>query len=135
MILLEIDGPVPAKKNMLRVTRFGTYHDKDIADQIEQLRVRAWIRWKQLHDGPAPVLEHPDLAVTFYVMDRRSDRDNKLTTILDVLQEAGVLQNDSIRRCNGTITLHPAIIGEVEKTVVEIWPRQPVFVVWKRVEK
>lgn len=125
-MILEILGAVPSKKNLLRVTRNGTYHDKAIADAIEALHMRTWIAWRQQEHplGVAPVLVHPELTFTFHVNDRRSDRDNKLTTFLDVLQSAGVLKNDNINSCNARLVIEPAVLtkGE-EKTVIEVIAR------------
>lgn len=120
-MILTIPGLVPSKKNLLRVTRNGSYHDKAIATQIETLNDRAWIAWRQLHGGVGPVLEHPTMAFTFHVNNQRSDRDNRLTTILDVLQKAMVLRNDNIAHCNGRIVIEPAVLTKAEEsTVIEI---------------
>jgi Holliday junction resolvase RusA-like endonuclease len=42
----------------------------------------------------------------------RMDRDGILTTILDVLKNTGVIQDDSIAAFNGKIVLHPVVVSE-----------------------
>lgn len=41
-----------------------------------------------------------------------------LTTILDCLREAGVIQNDNIAQFNGTITVPPAVFSDEEYTTI-----------------
>lgn len=87
--------------------------DASAKKQIDVLEQRAWIGWKQMHaPKAAPVLEHPDMAITFYVSDGRADRDNKLSTLLDVLQKAHVIRNDNIAHCNARMVLNPAVFLE-----------------------
>jgi len=66
-----------------------------------------------------PVM-HPNISVSFVFRDRRRDRDNMLTTILDYLRDAGVITNDNIAQLNCTITVFPATVDEYEHTVVEV---------------
>src|SRR5215831_19496099 len=58
---------------------------------------------------------HPDVCVQFFARDRRRDRDNMLTTVLDCLREAGVIVNDNIAQFNGTVALLPAVIDQKER--------------------
>ena len=119
MTTLILNGPVPGKKNGWHPRPGGGVRlDKSMQSQIDSLITQATYTWRlKLNRGP---LEHPDMRVTFHVRNQRSDRDNKLSTILDVLQKAGVLRNDSIRRFNGVLTLLPAIVDKDERTVIEI---------------
>lgn len=59
-------------------------------------------------------LEHPDLDVQFVVGRENVDRDNILSSILDLMVHYGVLSSDSVAKCNGTIVLHPAIVRKNE---------------------
>jgi hypothetical protein len=70
-------------------------------------------------------LEHPEIEVMMTVADGRSDRDNVLVTIMDLLVSTGVLRNDSIAASNGKITVYPAILSDHFKTVVRLTPTQP----------
>jgi len=65
-------------------------------------------------------LSHPSMDVHIYTRSRRQDRDNIVTTVLDVLVKAGVLAGDNIARFNGMLTVHPAKIDPHERIVIEI---------------
>jgi Holliday junction resolvase RusA-like endonuclease len=60
------------------------------------------------------------LDVHIYTRSRRQDRDNIVTTLLDVLVKAGILAGDSIKRFNGQMTVHPAQIDREERVVIEL---------------
>lgn len=124
MIILELKGHVPSKKNNYRSLPGGggVFVNKSVQVAIDALTTQATYTWR-LKLGRDP-LEHPKLTVQFFVANQRSDRDNKLSCLLDVLQKAGVLVNDSIRRCNGVLTLLPAIVDKDERTVIEIEEQQ-----------
>ena len=117
--VLFLKGHVPGKKNLLRRGRgHHLYRDQGVTAEIDGLILQAREQW-----GAYPPIRHPMMAITFHVRSRGGDRDNKLTTILDVLQQAGVLRNDNIAHCNGSIMLLPAIVvkkGENEATVIEL---------------
>jgi Holliday junction resolvase RusA-like endonuclease len=65
-------------------------------------------------------VEHPELSVQFFTRDRRQDKDNLLTTVLDCLRDAGVIFNDNIKSFNGTLTLLAAVIDENERVAIEV---------------
>ncbi len=92
--------------------------DSDVKSKIDWLILQARRQWNR------PPVEHPDVDVEFFVLDRASDRDNKLGCILDVLQKAGVLVNDNISRFNGTLVIHPAVVGSSEGVIVDISEKQ-----------
>ena len=58
---------------------------------------------------------HSRMSIQFFARDRRRDRDNLLTTVLDCLREAGVIVNDNIKSFNGALILLPAVIDKVER--------------------
>ena len=110
MIELELSGNIPSKKNLLKMTKSGHgYYDaetraslNDLADQIS----RQWS--KTGTDGrkvPMAPLTHPAIAVVFYVVSDRSDKDNKYTTVLDALVSGGVMKDDCIAMCDGPVLL------------------------------
>jgi len=123
-IKFEIDGAVPSKKNLLRVGKHGVYRDKAVSTAIEALEWSTRIKCQQANGGRVLTLpDHASLRFTFYCSDGKSDRDNKLTTILDVLQTAGVIQQDNIAHFNGRLILEPSqwvSSPNYEKTIVEV---------------
>lgn len=113
---LVLKGHVPAKKNLWKRGRGGrVYLNREAQDQIDYLTLQAQQKWS----GKQPLI-HPDFSIQFYVRDQRGDRDNKQSTLMDVLQKAGVLLNDNIKQCNGKITLLPAVVDKNERTVINI---------------
>lgn len=113
---LVLKGHVPAKKNLWKRGRGGrVYLNREAQDQIDYLTLQAQQKWS----GKQP-LTHPNFTVQFYARDQRGDRDNKFSTVLDLLQKAGVLVNDNIKQCNGTMTLLPAVVDKNERTVIDI---------------
>lgn len=116
---LTLRGPVPNKKNLWQPRKGGgMFLDQDVKSKIEWLTLQARQQWNR------PAVEHPDMDVEFFVLDGRSDRDNKLGCILDVLQDAGVLVNDNVSRFNGTLVIHPAVVGDKEGVIVDISEKQ-----------
>ena len=114
---LVLRGHCPSKKNLWRRGRGGhTYIDSETQTLIDALTIQAEEQWKR-----EPV-KHPGMRVQFFVASRRQDRDNMLTTILDCLKKAGVIEDDNIARFNGVLTLLPALLvfEEDERTVVEV---------------
>lgn len=67
-------------------------------------------------------LVHPQIDLYVTVPDGRSDRDNILTTLLDLLVTCGVIKNDSIAQLNAKIIIHPAVISDHFKTVIVLTP-------------
>jgi hypothetical protein len=99
---LEFFGKVPAKKNSLIPTKKGPVINTGTRDSISRLELQVPGIYRDIN------LKHPDLEFAFYMPEGRSDRDNMVTTLLDVLCKMGVLENDTVAKCNGTITIHPA---------------------------
>lgn len=109
-VKLVLHGHVPSKKNQWRPIRGRIVLDKKARSYIVSLVTQARIAW-----GPAKAWVNPDMDVQFWVRSARSDRDNKLSCILDVLQEAGVILNDNTAQFNGTLVLKPAVITDGEE--------------------
>ena len=108
-------GHCPSKKNLWRRGRGQkAYLDRSSQAEIDSLVLQARSAWKR-----AP-LSHPSLDVHIYTRSRRQDRDNIVTTMLDVLVKAGVLVGDNIARFNGMLRVHPAKVDPNERIVIEI---------------
>lgn len=113
--ILTLLGPVPSKKNLWKHGRGHSYIPEEVTEQINSLTLQAKSQWRR-----KPV-EHPNITIQFYVTSRRQDRDNMVTTILDCLTKGGVLVNDNIARCNGMLSVVPAVVvKQYERTVVGI---------------
>jgi Holliday junction resolvase RusA-like endonuclease len=114
-VRMVLRGPCPAKKNLWKTARNGRrFLDDTVRAQIDSLTIQARSQWNR-----APV-ESPELRITFYVAAARKDQDGIYTTVLDCLQEAGVLINDNIRRNNGRKVLEPCQFVSAGKERVEI---------------
>ena len=116
---LNLVGPVPNKKNLWRPRKGGgMFLDSSVKADIDALILQAKFQWK------GPRVEHPEVWIKFFVLDQRSDRDNKLGCILDVLQEAGVIYRDNIARFNGLMVILPAVVGKQEGVIIDLEERQ-----------
>lgn len=115
-VTLVLHGHCPSKKNLWQRGGSGAmFLATEVKDQIALLTQQAIFGWQ----FGAPV-RHPDLTVTFYVRDARRDRDGMFVTLLDCLQEAGVLVNDNLAQNNGRTILEPAMFVKPEDERVEI---------------
>jgi Holliday junction resolvase RusA-like endonuclease len=127
-VTLVLRGKVPSKKNVWRHGKGRTYIDRETKALIDALTAQAQSQWNR-----APVT-HPDMRVQFFVRDKRRDRDNLLTTLLDCLREAGVIVNDNIAQFNGTLVLLPSVIDQNERVTVAVENKLTSFTPPKRPE-
>lgn len=113
-VTLTLHGHCPSKKNEWERGGAGKmFLSEEVTEQIGVLITQAMYHWRL----PLPV-EHPELTVTFFVAAKRQDRDGMFVTILDVLQKAGVLVNDNIKRNNARNVLEPCeFVSESEERV------------------
>lgn len=114
---LTLRGPVPAKKNDWKPSKSGgIYCDPATSAAIDGFIFQARGEWRG-----RPAVDPAIVHCTFYVRDYRgADGDNMQTTILDVLQKAGVIRNDNrkgLRGWSGRVVLRD---GD-ETTEVEVW--------------
>lgn len=114
-VVLTLHGHCPSKKNDWERGETGMFLPKEVADQIKILITQAMYGW-----GLRGPVEHPELTVTFFVAAQRQDQDGMYVTILDVLQKAGVLVNDNIKRNNGRKVLEPCEFVSSSEERVEI---------------
>lgn len=113
---LVLRGPCPSKKNLYRRSRDGRlFLDTEVKARLDSLTIQARAQW----GAQAPV-KHPEMKVTFFFGSGRPDRDNRLSAVLDCLQEAGVIPNDNAKQFNGTLTLAPAQFVSAGKEKVEV---------------
>ena len=114
--IIQLEGRIPSKKNLLRRGRGGRmFTDTAARTAINSLTIQAVAQWVGL-----PPVDHPELTFALMVIDKRSDRDNMVQTLMDVLGDAGVLVQDNIAHCNGTMVIRPAIVGDTEGAEIEI---------------
>lgn len=122
---ITLRGAIPAKKNERKLVRIkgrmAMAHNREVRDQIHSLTLQARVQW-----GHKPPLEHPEIWVYLTLPRFGADQDNAYTTILDVLQDAGVLKNDNVRRCNGWKHLAPVVKGPAGARIL-IRPQQGVM--------
>ena len=65
-----------------------------------------------------------------FIHNPAKDRDGILTTVLDVLKKARVIEDDSIHFCNGLRTEHPAtLVRTIREERIELTLRP-----WKLAE-
>jgi Holliday junction resolvase RusA-like endonuclease len=115
-VTLTLLGPVPSKKNRWKHGMVHTYLPAEVTAQILGLTLQAKSQWR--HREPAI---HPDISIQFYVLSRRQDRDNMATAIYDILRDAGVVVDDNIAKCNGKLTIMPAVMVKTyQRVVIEV---------------
>lgn len=91
-IEVKLPGEMPSKKNRWRMGENGMYIPKDVSKELEAFvwdlkSVRNAYRLAKPHEGEVLV------SVTFFVK-KDKDLDNMTTTLLDLLQAAGLIKND-----------------------------------------
>lgn len=118
-VTITIRADTPSKKNRYRVNKGGGLRvDRSAALIIEDMVMQA--KLAAFEEGLWD-LEHPNIRVEFHVSSRRADRDNLWVTLSDVLQKAGILVNDNVAHCNGTVVIAPAVVVKKgqEQVVIE----------------
>lgn len=116
---LTLRGPVPAKKNQWAPKAGGgMFLNREAAATIDSLIVQARVQWRKFKAEP---LTRAVVHCTFFIDNGRADGDNRQTTILDVLQKAGVIQNDNAKRLPGASFRCVIQPGCDERTEVEVW--------------
>jgi len=123
-VVIELRGKVPSKKNRYSPRRGGSgkgfYKSSELQTELDRLFLQIPAEARDLD------LVHPDIALTFTVppCGVRSDRDNMLTTILDLLTLSGTIRQDRISTCNGTITIHPSPVSDEYFTEIVLTPKR-----------
>lgn len=119
-IRLVLRGSVPSKKNALRRRSssskgVGYHYDETVKAQMDALVTQARIQW-----GARRETANPRILITFFVANRRQDRDGMFTTILDALVKARVLHDDNQQWCNGPVTIYPSVVVDPREVRTEI---------------
>lgn len=89
---ITILGIIPVKKNKQRISRYGgIYKDPDVVSYETSLGFQAYAQ------GARPITGHFELWAEFHIR-KNKDLDGVLTTLLDSLQIAGLIENDKLLR-------------------------------------
>lgn len=134
-IQIELLGVVPSKKNMLRVSKIkrqgqrGVHLDPRTKKMINNLTVQVPGQYRGLG------FIDPTITIEFISSNNRQDRDGKLITIFDILQNTQVIVNDNIKFFNGPIHIQPAQLCSVgeDKTIITLEPASITGMVQTRV--
>lgn len=89
----SLEGEIPSKKNAWKPTaQGGRYIPGDVQSEIDAL---LWqlkpVRSKLPHPISGPI----SIQVEFTTQTKRRDTDNRYTTLQDILQKAGIIENDN----------------------------------------
>lgn len=88
MISFIIQGEIPSKKNAWRRGARGVYIEAEMARQLDQLLLQIKTR-----KPPEPIKELVAIELRFHGK-YKTDIDNRVTTLFDLLQKGGVISND-----------------------------------------
>jgi len=118
-IRLELRGHIPAKANRYRIGwrggKAGLRLDDGVNRELAGLGFQINAQW-----AGKPPLSHPEVRICFHLASSGRDRDNALKSLLDLLQQCGVIRNDNVANFNGRVILEPAVISSEEMTIVEL---------------
>ncbi len=95
MVAFAIQGHLPSKKNRLRRARNGgLFRSAAATAEMEPVLLQIQNQWRR-----RPPVERARVHATFWLAPkRRGDGDGMMTTLLDLLTQAGVLVDDNWRR-------------------------------------
>ncbi len=119
-IILELKGTIPSKKNAWRSNPRGrSYLPEQIQADIDALVIQAQ---NQRHLHPVEPLKGKKLYVgaVYYGSVVGKDVDNCYTTLLDVLQKAGIIENDNMVRENYSREVPRIFHKEEVRTLISI---------------
>jgi len=114
---ITLPGAMIAHKNMWMRSKHGMRLPDEAKDYMATCAMIARAAWS--HGAPA---RHPRMTVEFHVKSGRIDRDGMFVTVNDILQKAGVIQNDNVKHFNGELTILPAVVDKANPhTVIRLW--------------
>ena len=115
----DILGKLPSKKNSYQPMSNGKGMFKPAkivnAEKMIALQIPGEMRGLNL--------EHPNMIFEMHIPKKswRSDSDNAITMLLDVMVKNDVLSDDSINHCNGFKVIIPVVESSEYKCKVRIW--------------
>ncbi len=117
-IVIELRGKTPAKKNNWHPRRGGGVGITDPAIQtmIDRMAMQIPGHVRDLK------LVSPEIHFHFFYEKANWDRDNAVTTLLDILVKYGTLQDDNVAQCNGPILIHPAERSDEDSVKIILFP-------------
>lgn len=120
MIYLTIPGVVPSKKNAWKRGLGGrVYLPAQIQADIDALILET-VAARNRHNPKALANiagKRVRVDMRFYVIKENKDLDNVFTTMLDVLQKAGILENDKLVRAFSVEEEKVQVVERVEITI------------------
>ena len=113
---IELAGLPPAKKNSRRNFKSGV--------SLPSVRYEVWNKYAVAEISEQwdeePLSQTSSMCVTFSISDkRRKDLDNMLTSVLDMLVDCSVLEDDTWQICSN-ITIR-GLEAEQDLTTIQIW--------------
>lgn len=115
-ITLILRGELPNKKDRLMPRAGkgkGMMYDREVKALMDALVTQARIQW-----GPRKTLpKFAEMVFRMSLKHARRDRDGIYATVLDALVTARVLENDTVKTCNGRHIIEPAMIDEGEERI------------------
>lgn len=117
IVTLAIQGHLPTKKNNLRRARNGRlFRAAQATAEMEPALLQIQSQWRR-----RPPVERARVHATFWLAPkRRSDGDGMMTTLLDLLTQAGVLADDNWRRVpSHSVCCEPAADDEHIDVTIE----------------
>ena len=90
MLVLQLNGSIPAKKNNINFGRGRFYRTQDYHDFLEY----AHLALKSQYKGEP--LKTERIQLNFFQKRTTKDLDNLISTVLDVLQSSRVIENDKL---------------------------------------
>lgn len=100
-VTFTLEGDVPSKKNTWRRGAHGNvYIPADVKAAID---AHVWVLKAQRHQLDLASIADSKLRVTahFVTPKEHNDLDNVFTTLLDIMQAAGIIKNDKLVRSFG----------------------------------
>ena len=118
---IELYGKPVAKKNaqVEITTKKGKKvrrYNKETRSALDALamQIPGWARDLRL--------EHPEVIFDFECPNGAWDRDNSVTSLVDILKTMGVIVNDNVAHFNGRVTINSARPSPEWKTTITLVP-------------
>lgn len=120
-----IEGDTPSKKNSRRV-----FAKKGKIINIPSERYEAWhkVGQLQLRNQKIPAFKPPyEIIMTFWMKtNRRADLDNKMASVLDLLQDYGAIEDDCWQKLKSVKAVARGISKDNPRVKVEIRSETPI---------